>query len=77
MDDRNSCCCCNISDADDDDDREEEVEDKVFGMVVVGIDGMIEEACKRVLMTSNGLVIHAATVPAAPPDKRLFLLLLF
>ena len=31
----------------------------------------MEEACNRVLMTSKGLVIHAATVPAAPPEIRL------
>jgi hypothetical protein len=29
------------------------------------------DACNRVLITSKGFVIHAATVPATPPDIRL------
>ena len=45
-------------------------------MVVMGVDNVVtgvttEEACKRVLITSKGLVRQAATVPAAPPDIRL------
>ena len=30
-----------------------------------------EEDCNCVLITSRGLVIHEAIVPAAPPEKRL------
>jgi hypothetical protein len=42
---------------------------------VMIVDGAIdmEDACNRVLTTSNGFVIHAATVPAAPPDSKLFI----
>jgi hypothetical protein len=47
----------------------------VVVVVVVADVVRIEEACSRVLMTSNGLVRQAATVPAAPPDIRLTIVL--
>ena len=36
-----------------------------------GVDIPIDDACNRVFMTSNGLVMQDATVPAAPPDIKL------